>query len=231
MVDEQAVIRALTQVSEVVPDKDGDRSRLPVITISRTMGAGGDEIGRMVAERMDLPCYSREVLDKVAKEAKVHESLLNKLHERLSQAGDAWLYSLLFGANVTRDDYLHRLVTTVRGLYQAGGVIMGRGGNIILAGRKVLRVRITGSVDASAKRLALQCGWDLDEARRKVRESNKARGEFTWKVFKRRANDLTNYDLAINTDHFEDFGHVADLIVHAASAMGIHTAHHHAKKK
>lgn len=230
MVDEQAVIRALTHVSETAVDKESSRTKLPVITLSRTMGAGGDEIGRLVAERLGVPCYSREVLDKVAKEAKVHQSLLNKLHERLSKAGDAWLYSLVFGANVTLDDYLHRLVTTVRGLYQAGGVIMGRGGNIILQGRKVLRVRITGSVDVCAKRLAVQCGWELDEARRRVRESNKARGEFTWKVFKRRANDPTNYDLVINTDSFEDFGHVADMIVHAASTLGIH-AHHERHKK
>lgn len=221
MADEQAVIRALTQVSEAKADSDAARSRLPVITISRTMGAGGDDIGRLVAERLGVPCYSREVLDKVAKEAKVHESLMNKLHERLTGAGDAWLYSLLFGANVTRDDYLHRLVTTVRGLYQSGGVIMGRGGNIILAGRKVLRVRITGSVDACAKRLALQCGLDLDEARRRVRESNKARGEFTWKVFKRRANDPTNYDLVVNTDYFQDFGHLAEIILEAAAAVGL----------
>lgn len=224
MVDEQAVIRALTQAAEAKEETTTGGPRAPVITISRTMGSGGNEIGQLVAQELGLPCYCHEVLDNVAKEAKVHESLMNQLHERLTKASDAWLYSAVFGKNVTKDDYLHRLVTTVRGLYQSGGVIMGRGANVILAGRDVLRVRVTGSVKACAKRLAMQEGLELDDARKKVRASNKARGEFTWKMFKKRCNDPTNYDITINTDHFRDYSHAAEIIIQAAKSMGLDKA-------
>ncbi len=220
MVDEQAVIRALTKAAEAKEELHPGSFRNPVITISRSMGSGGNEIGQLVAQELGIPCYCKEVLDNVAKEAHVHQSLMNKLHERLTQASDAWLYSLVFGKNVTRDDYLHRLVTTVRGLYQSGGVIMGRGANVILAGRNVLRVRITGSVEACAKRLAMQENIEIDEAKRRVRASNKARSEFAWKMFKKRCNDPIIYDLTINTDHFLNYGHVADIIIQAMCSMG-----------
>ena len=221
MVDEQAVIRALTQASEGAKDGLAGKDRLPVVTISRTMGAGGDDIANALAERFGLPCYSREVLDKVAKEAKVNKTLMNKLHEHLSRASDAWLYSAIFGDAVTRDDYLHRLVTTVRGLYQSGGIIVGRGANIILAGRDVLRVRVTGSVEACAKRLALECHYDLDDAKKRVRESNKKRTAFMREVFNVRVDDPTNYDLTINTDHFSHYSHVVEIIAQGMHSMGM----------
>lgn len=221
MVDEQAVIRALTKASEAAPDLELGKPRAPVITLSRTMGAGGDDIGMALSKKLGIPCYSREVLDKVAKEAKVNQSLMNKLHERLTRSSDAWLYSAVFGHAVTRDDYLHRLVTTVRGLYQSGGIIMGRGANVILSGRDVLRIRVTGSVEACAKRLCMECGIELDEAKRRVRDSNRARGKFMWDVFKVRANDPTNYDLIINTDRFADYAQVVEIIAQALRYMGL----------
>ena len=134
-----SVVDALTRESEAkAKGIPGDR-RQPVVTISRTMGSGGYEVAHLLAERLGVECYGREVLDVIAADAKVHKNLMNRLHERISAASDSWLYAVVFGKNVTRDDYVHRLVTTVRTLYRLGGVILGRGGHIILAGREVLR--------------------------------------------------------------------------------------------
>lgn len=221
MVDEQAVIRALTKASEAEPEIEPGRPRAPVITISRTMGSGGDHVAQIVADQLDIPCYCQDVLDRVAQEAKVHKSLLNKLHERLTRSSDAWLYSAVFGEQVTRDDYLHRLVTTIRGLYQAGGVIVGRGGHVILAGRDVLRVRVTGSEEACAKRLAMENHIDLADATRRIRESNKKRTKFMKDVFKVKADDPAVFDLIINTDHFQSYTQAADIIVQTMKIMGL----------
>ncbi|MDP6884799.1 MAG: cytidylate kinase family protein, partial [Rhodospirillales bacterium] len=128
--------------------------------------------------------------------------------------------SLFFAQNVRRDDYHRALVTTMRGLYWKGGVILGRGSHIVLAGRDVLRVRIIGSVDACAKRIAEQDDISIAQAKKKVRESNRRRGEFLWTVFRSRLNDPLNYDLIINTDNFSGHEQVVDVIVRALEAMG-----------
>ncbi len=219
-VNAQAVIQALVKAGE---DKGPGvkEIRYPVVTISRGMGTGGDEVGRLLAERLGVEYYGHEVLDAVAKHAKVQGSLMNKLHEQVSKSSDAWLYAMVFGKNVTRTDYQHALVTTVRGMYRTGGVIVGRGGHLILAGRDVLRVRIVGSPEACAKRVALEDDIDETLARKMVTESNRKRGKFLWDVFRSRGNDPVNFDLVINTDHLADYDHAVELIMTALTLRGL----------
>ena len=92
-------------------------------------GGGGDEIARDLAGQLGVEIYDEEILDGIAKHANVNPSLLEDLHEKVSRASDSWLYSVIFGESVSRDDYLRYLVTTVRGLYRMGGIIKGRGGS------------------------------------------------------------------------------------------------------
>ena len=40
-----------------------------VITISREFGSGGRTIGKMVAEKLGIPCYDAEIIEKIAKES------------------------------------------------------------------------------------------------------------------------------------------------------------------
>ena len=39
-----------------------------VITISREFGSGGRTIGKKVAEKLGIPCYDAEIIEKMAKE-------------------------------------------------------------------------------------------------------------------------------------------------------------------
>lgn len=220
MVDVQAVIQALIRANEG-PQDQGVTDRRPVITFSRDFGSGGDEIARALAERLGLPIYDKQILEAVAKHADVNKSLMEKLHESVSAASDAWLYSMIFGKNVTRDHYKQALVTAIRGIYRTGGVIIGRGAHVVLAGRDVLRVRIIGSPDACAKRLAHERHLELAEARAQIREHNSTRGKYVWNTFKSRVNDPVNFDLTINTDHFVHYTQVVELLANAAGMMGL----------
>ncbi len=222
-VNTQNVIQALIRANKPAHSPEEAAPRRPVITISRDLGSGGDQIARALAERLGLDLYDMQILDAIAASNKVNAALLQTLHERVSSASDAWLYSTMFGKNVSRDDYLSVLVTTVRGIYRKGGIIIGRGGHIILAGRDVLRIRITGSVEACARRLAQAEGIALVDARKRVRERQQERGRFIWRMFRARVNDPTSFDLVINTDHFGDFAHVLDVILLAVHAMGLDT--------
>ena len=40
-----------------------------VITISREFGSGGRTIGRKVAEKLGIPCYDAEIIEKIAEES------------------------------------------------------------------------------------------------------------------------------------------------------------------
>jgi len=217
----QGVIQALIRANKPKPAEEEARERKPVVTISRDLGTGGDAISEALAARLNVECYNMEVLDAVAKSTNVNASLLQSLHEKVNKASDAWLYSVVFGKSVSRDDYLSNLVTTVRGIYRKGGIIIGRGGHVILAGRDVLRVRLTGSVEVCGRRYALAQDIGLTEARKTVRERNRARGQFIWKMFKSRVNDPQNFDLVVNMDHFADYDQAVEIIMIAAHALGL----------
>ena len=40
-----------------------------IITISREFGSGGRTIGRKVAEKLGIPCYDAELIQKIAQES------------------------------------------------------------------------------------------------------------------------------------------------------------------
>jgi cytidylate kinase len=220
-IDTQGVVRAFVRAAEAGREHVAERKHAPTVIISRSMGSGGDTIARMLGERLNLEVYGSEVLNSVAKQAKVDSKLMSSLNEIAGQTSDAWLYATFFGKNVSRDDYVNHLVSTVRGLYRMGGVILGRGAYIILEGKPVLRVRITGSVEVCAARVAEEDGIELEEATKKVRESNRKRGKFVWDMFHRRLNDPTHFDLVINTDKLSNLDAAVDLIEATLKATGL----------
>ncbi len=219
VVNAQAVIQAIVRALEE-PPAQARQVRKPVITVSRTIGSGGDYVARSVAERLGIELYGSEIINGIAAEANVSTSLMQTLNEKLD-AVDAWIYSAVFGKHVSRDEYVHFLSTVIRGLYHTGGVVVGRGGHVILAGRDVLRVRIVGSVEACATRISEQDGTSYAEAKRKVQESSKRRGKFIWDLFHSRYNDPTNFDLVVNTDYFRRLDDVVELILMAIRARGL----------
>jgi len=220
MVDTQAVIKALISANETqVPEIE--EAPPPTVTISRDFGSGGDEIAELVAERLGVQVFNREILDDIARQKNANKDLMVKLHETVNSASDAWLYAMVFGKNVTRDDYQQALITSIRAIYRSGGVIMGRGAHVILEGRRILRIRITGTVDACAKRVAQREGIDLREAKKKVRERRTVRGKYVWSIFTSRINDPTKFDLTINTDQFNNYAQAADLIIRTLEVTGM----------
>ena len=218
-IDVQGVIQALSRAVEVSP-LDTDQTLHPVITISRDLGTGGDEISSMLAERLDLEIYDEDIIDAVSQRSEVHKNVLKNLHEKVSSASDSWLYAMVTGKNVSRDEYVQALVTVVRSIYHKGGIIMGRGAHVVLAGRDVLRIRLTGSKEACAKRVAHREHLTLRDAKKKCAEMNKERGAFVWNMFNSRLNDPTNFDLTINTDHFAHYEQIVETIMRAMEMMG-----------
>lgn len=220
-IDAQGVVRAFAKAAEISREHTTEQAYKPTIIISRSMGCRGDVVARALGKRLGLEVYGSEILDTVARQAKVDKKLLASLHEFAGQPSDAWLYATFFGQNVSRDDYLNHLIAAVRGLHRMGGIILGRGAYVILEGRPVLRVRITGSVEVCAERVAEEDGITLDAAKHKVRESNRKRGRFVWDMFRRRLNDPTNFDLILNTDKLHDIEATVDIIQRMLEAIGL----------
>lgn len=54
-----------------------------VITIARGFGSGGKEIGLKLAERLQIPCYERQILKLASEESGLSENLFTQVDEKL----------------------------------------------------------------------------------------------------------------------------------------------------
>jgi len=221
--DAYSIIQALVKAQLINDTYERGEKPHPVVAMSRSYGSGGEEIGHALAQRLQVGYFDKEILNEIVARTGGDKYLLEKLDETVKNRWDAWILSFLSGDNVLNENYQRYLVNVMLGILDTGGVIMGRGAHIILARHEVFRVRIIGSPEICAKRVADSEGLTLEIARQKVDKMNHERSKFVWDYWKHRVNDQAEFDLIINTDHFQDFSQIAKLIVSGMHGVGIKT--------
>jgi cytidylate kinase len=215
-----SVISAMAEVATVTHDEPTTRKpKRPVITISRDYGSGGDVIATRLAQRLGLPLYDDAVLTEVA--ARLHDdpAIVKMLDEGFGHAKDMWLYRLFSGKDVGADQYRDTLIKVVMSLGRLGGVIVGRGAHVILSEACALRIRVTGTPEICARRMAAAGHGSFDEELAKARDANHRRGKFVWEVFNSRLSDASAFDININTDRMGDFEDVVEMLMGMATAI------------
>lgn len=192
----------------------------PVVTIARDHGAGDDVIAPKVAAALGIPCFDQEILDAVVATAKSDPALMRQLDEKLPERAGMFLYASLMGLDDPLSEYQHLLTRVVNGIAFRGGVIVGRGAHLLLRGGQCFRVRIVGSDEVCARRLAGGDAGKVPAMLAEVHKVNADRTRFFKETFKVTNKDPLQYDLIVNTDHFANLDAVADLIVQGYRAQG-----------
>jgi cytidylate kinase len=185
---------------------------MAVITLSREMGSRGDDIARLVAERLDLRLVGRELIIRAAKEAGAPEVALAEIDELgLLGVKPSAMALRLYREKVTA--VIHELVAAEDVL------LVGRGGQVLLADRAdVLHVRI---IAPRATRLALvqeRCRVSAEVAAARIDASDAARAGYLKRHFGVRGDEAHLYDLVINTAHL-NAPVAADLVCLAAARL------------
>ena len=177
-----------------------------IITLSRDYGAMGEEIARQLAQCLGIPVYDREILEKVAHQAKTDKFFFEPHDEQVAASLSSFLYSLISGSTATLADYRRHLYNVVLDLARKDCLIVGRGAHLILTGKKVFRVRIVGSKRVCAQRIAEASKISMLEAEHKVFEINNKRHQSVLNLYSENFEHCSlelakNFDLVINTDH------------------------------
>ena len=69
-----------------------------IITIGRELGSGGRSIGKLVAEKLGVPYYDRELIDEAAKESGLSPDFIEKNEQAVT---GSFLYNLAMGNSYT----------------------------------------------------------------------------------------------------------------------------------
>jgi cytidylate kinase len=198
------VIRTLVETELAREQKRGGKpvKRPPLVTICRDYGSGAEEMGRLLAEKLGVSYYNREILDAVAEEADVDAYLLKRLDERVQGLKENWLYSLLPGVGDPHETYSRNLINVLLGIGVTGGVVVGRGAHLVLANYGAFRLHIVGSREVCARRVTERERCDLQSAMERVRAMGQQRYDFIQRLYKVDVNEPRQYDMVINSDGF-----------------------------
>ena len=200
-------------------EKQRQKAEVFVVTVSRDYGSMGKSVAQLLADTLEVRCCDRSILQQVARRAHVDEELVSALDEHVSKINDHWWQHLLQKDTFSYEDYYHYLVKTILSISRTGGVIIGRGANLILGEKKAFRVRINGSVEQCAKRIASRKQINREQSLQRVREVNTERAEYIHMLYNTDINDPSAYDLTLNSDRY-DRVQMVDLILDAMEKAG-----------
>lgn len=177
---------------------------LPLVTVSRSCGSNGTEVARLLAERLGVRFFDKELLNEMVKQAKSDKYLMEQLDEKVTGLMDELIAGFFSHHSVTREEYYHHLLKVLMGISRTGGVIVGRGAHLLLPNRKIFRLRLEGSPETCIDRIAQRYDWKKAKAAKEIAKANAERVEFVRKIAKRfKVRQQTYYDMVLNTDIFK----------------------------
>ena len=194
-----------------------------VVTIGRQFGAGGLEIGRLLAEALGVPFYDRELLAIAAKESGLSEAVFERHEEKPADTtffAQPWAVPYHTAARPLGQQVFFAQFEAIRSLAAKGGcVIVGRCADFVLDGRpNVLRVFLRAPLEARLARIMAREGVDEAAARKRLRAAEKDRAAYYNYFTDRKWGDAATYDLCLNTGLFPSDEAVADLVAAAVRA-------------
>jgi cytidylate kinase len=175
----------------------------PVITISRLPGSGANTLARQLSQDLNIDLFDNEIVEEMAKSAHVSEAVIATLDEQDRGILDDWIGALEKERHLWPDEYLSHL-TKVIGAIAAHGhaVIVGRGAGHILPREVCLRLLLVAPMDVRVRNVMFAYDVTLEEARKRILQTEKDRRAFIKNYFRVDMTDPVNYDLTLNTAHY-----------------------------
>ena len=209
------------------------------IAFSVQTGSGGFAVARQVSESLGYRYYDWEITSEAATRAGVSPTeviaaervpgFVERMMRRLGAASAVTVEgSPLFGElspaawtnaiqSMTSDDYRQFIERIVLELADRGdAVIVGHASQYTLRDQPgALRVLVHGSLEQRTQRLAIEQDLPMEEAKARVKQSDKERGDLLRRVYHFDWLEAGIYDLSLNSDRLSpDF--MARTVVEAA---------------
>ena len=178
-----------------------------IITISRQFGSGGRTVGHMVAEKLGIPFYDKELVEHIALESGFAPHFVEEHGEH---APGKTIFSYAFASHgvpgvmngLSTADFLWNIqCSTILQLADKGPcVIVGRNADYILKDRKdVLHTYIHADMDYRADRIVRLYGESEKSPLARLQEKDKRRSLNYQHYTGRTWGDADNYDISLNT--------------------------------
>ena len=174
-----------------------------IITISREFGSGGRTVGKQAAQKLSIPCYDQELIEKIAEESGFAPAYIKEQGEYVVRAG--WLSNALagrFSNGLTTQDQLWLLQRKViLELAEKGPcVIVGRCADYILREEaNCLTAFIHADMEKRAQRIVQVYGEREESPEKRLRDKDKRRAAYYQMYTDMAWGDARHYHVALDS--------------------------------
>lgn len=197
-----------------------------LINIGRQFGAGGKGVAALLGERLGIPVYDGELLQKAAEESGFSPAIFRKSDERRI----LFRFGSLFGLNrassyapsaIDGTELFKFQSQAIRDIAEKGSAIfVGRASDYVLRDYECLDVFICAPLEDRVKRVCERTGMEPAEAEKYILRKEKSRRDYynfftfgNWGV-------ASNYDLCLDSSLIGLEG-CADLIIDFGKKAGL----------
>jgi len=178
-----------------------------ILCVGRQFGSGGHQIAKQAAERLGIPYYDKDLLEKAAEISGISKQILEKAEER---AVNPLLYGLYYEGNLkehygkSANDIIYAVqkLLILDAASEGDCVIVGRCAGEILRETQehfVLDVFIAAPMDFRIKRTMEIDKLEEKEAAAKVRKMDKIRKAYYNYYSERDWGKPSDYDIVVNS--------------------------------
>lgn len=171
-----------------------------IITISREFGSGGREIGKKLAEKLNIPFYDKNVNEFTAIKTGFSNQTIENSEDKTPGAFTYGMFSYV-KLPPLHDEIFYAQSEVIRNLAKKGPcVIVGRCADYVLNDRKnVLTLFIFAPKEERIKRIMKVENVDEEQAKRMIRHYDKLRKRYHEHYAQGKWGEARNYHLTINS--------------------------------
>ncbi len=175
-----------------------------IITISRQFGSGGRTIGKTLAEKLSIPCYDSELIEKLAEKSGFAKEYVAEYGEYTAHGN--WLFNAFSAGSSanyeSNQDYLWNIQRKI--ILDIGEredcVIVGRCADYILSDTAdCLKVFIHSDTEKRAERIVQVYGESSETPEKRLKDKDKRRSAYYRFYTDLKWGDMKNYHISLNS--------------------------------
>lgn len=182
-----------------------------IITISREFGSGGRELGKRIAEALNIAYYDKEILLEIAKKTKLAYDYIEQVVEKEPIA--YYPITIARSINYYENTYVdHNIViyteqaNVIKELaHKSNCVIVGRCADYILKDEKPFRIHVYSDMESKIKRCREKGEVDENitdkQLIKQIKKIDSRRAKYYEFYTSQKWGDKLNYDICINTSN------------------------------
>ena len=186
-----------------------------IITIAREHGSGGKQVGRLLAERLNIPFYYKEMTALAAQESGLDREFLSDINKNAPNR----LHDLYLSTHVIQQAVVAQAKVIQRIAENGSCVIVGRAADHVLRDHAdVVRIFLYAPEEYRIQTVMAVYGDSQEEAAKNIRRADNARGAYYRSISGHEWGDRRQYDLLVDTSIGAE--HTAQIIEQYLKTQG-----------